>query len=138
MNRFSTILLVILLTVAVVLTQGCGIFRESAIGISASEVKNNNATRKVAINYLQIWPMQSGFLHGLMQHREDEFPEHIVDAINELDDLAAKLATEDPNSMFDYDLGLSLGLRVRMLGAVVEEVFKAYSPDILNIVPLLF
>jgi len=73
-----------------------------------------------------------------MEHRQSEFPEHVVDAINELDDLSAELLAIDPNEIDDYDLGLSLGLRVRMLGSIVEEVFKAYSPDLLNVVPLLF
>ena len=117
---------------------GCSIGRDVAKDISGEEVKNNVATRKVAIDYLKIWPMQSGFLHGLMQHREDEFPEHVVEAINELDKLSQQLLAQDPNELGDYDLGMSLGLRVRMLGSIVEEVFKAYAPDVLNVVPLIF
>ena len=134
MNRLKTILLATLL---LALT-GCSTLRKDAVSISESEVKNLHATQEIARNYLKIWPMQSGFIHGLMEHRQGEFPEHIVDAINELDNLSAKLLTGDPNEILDYDLGLSLGLRVRMLGAVVEEVVKAYSPDLLDLVPLLF
>ena len=138
MNKLTTILLIILLTTMVILAEGCAVAREGAIKVSASEVKNNVAAKEVALNYLEIWPMQSGFIHGLMEHRQGEFPEHVVDAINKLDDLSSKLNTNDPNLILDYDLGLSLGLRVRLIGAVAEEVVRAYAPDLLALVPLLF
>lgn len=138
MQRLTTILLLILLTVIVILAEGCAIGRAGVVDCSKEEVKNLYAAREVAHNYLKIWQMQSGFIHGLMEHRQGEFPEHVVDAINELDDLSAKLLAGDPNEIIDYDLGLSLGLRVRLIGAVVEESVKAYSPDLLDVIPLLF
>ncbi len=129
-------LITTLLTV-VLLTVGCAPIRKNAIKLSETEVKNLAATQIVARNYLTIWPMQSGFLHGLMAHRQDEMPEHIVDAISQLDDLS-EMMLADPNNMLDYDLGLTLGLRVRMIGAIVEEVVDIYAPDMLSVVPLLF
>lgn len=138
MYRLSTIILIAVLTILVILSTGCQSMRNTAIGISESEVKNLYATQIVARNYLKIWPMQSGFIHGLMAHRQGEFPEHVVEAINELDQLAADLAATDPNEINDYDLGISLGYRVRLIGAVVEETVRAYSPDLLDVIPILY
>ena len=112
---------------------GCATLRKSAIDISIEEVENAKATREVAINYLQIWPIQSGFIKGALGHRMDEFPAQAVEAIKELDQLAAN----DPNDMVDYELGLSLGLRVRLLGSVVLEALKTYAPDVLELLPLI-
>lgn len=138
MQKLSTSILCIILTLLVIIAGGCGPARKTLVGLSKEEILNNEAVRESAINWLQVWPMQSGFIHGLMAHRQGEFPEHVVDAINELDDLALSMSGIDPNDMLDYDLGLSLGLRVRLLGAVVEETVKAYSPDMLDLIPLLF
>jgi len=138
MNRLSTVVLVIILLLLVVATGGCSMMRDSAIGVSNEEYKNYLATQTVARNYLQIWPIQSGFIHGALDHRQGEFPEYVIEAMNELDALAAKLGNTDPNSIADYDLGLSLGLRVRLLGAVVEEALRMYAPDILGVLPLMF
>lgn len=138
MNKLSTIVLIILLTVTVILAEGCSPLRKNAIKISESEVKNLVATQEIARNYLKIWPMQSGFIKGALGPRMDEMPEQVVAAINELDQLADQLNNKDPNDIKDYDLGLSLGLRVRLLGAVVQEALSMYAPDVLDLIPLLF
>jgi len=117
---------------------GCAVLRETATDISGEEVKNLIAARQVALDYLTIWPMQSGFIKGALGPRMDEMPAQVVDAIDELDRLSDELSLTDPNSIGDEDLGLSLGLRVRLLGAVVQEALKMYAPDVLDLVPLLF
>lgn len=117
---------------------GCSMLRETATDISGEEVKNLEATRQVAKDYLVIWPMQSGFIKGALGPRMDEMPAQAVDAISELDVLAEQLNTIDPNNIKDQDLGLSLGLRVRLLGAVVQEALKMYAPDVLDLIPLIF
>lgn len=127
-----------LLIVALLSLVGCVAIRESALNISAEEVKNNEVTRQVALNYLSIWPMQSGFIQGALGPRLDELPAQAVEAIDELDRLADQLSITDPNSIEDWDLGLSLGLRVRLLTAVVQEALEMYAPDVLDLIPLLF
>lgn len=117
---------------------GCSTLRETATDISGEEVKNLEAARQVAKDYLTIWPMQSGFIKGALGPRMDEMPEQVVAAINELDQLAEQLNAIDPNDIKDQDLGLSLGLRVRLLGAVVKEALEMYAPDVLDLIPLLF
>lgn len=107
--------------------------RETAIGISEEEVLNVKAAREVALNYLKIWPIQSGFIKGALGSRIDELPAQAVMAMEELD----QLASEDPNTHTDYDLGLSLGLRVRLLGSIVQEALKTYAPDVLDMLPIL-
>lgn len=113
---------------------GCATVRQGAIDISKEEMKNAETAREVAANYLTIWPIQSGFIKGALGPRLDELPAQAVDAMNELD----QLATGDPNEVTDYDLGLSLGLRIRLLTSVVVEALEFYAPDILEFVPLLF
>jgi len=117
---------------------GCSTLRENATDISGEEVKNLEAARQVAKDYLAIWHMQSGFIKGALGPRMDEMPAQAVAAINELDQLSEQLNSTDPNEIKDYDLGLSLGLRVRLLGAVVQEALKMYAPDVLDLIPLLF
>lgn len=117
---------------------GCQTMRKTATDISGEEVKNLYAARQVAKDYLLIWPMQSGFIKGALGPRMDEMPAQAIAAINELDLLSEQFASVDPNDIGDYDLGLSLGLRVRLLGEVVQEALKMYAPDLLDLMPLLF
>lgn len=118
------------------LVAGCAMIRQTAIDISEEEVKNAEAARIVAVNYLSIWPIQSGMIRGALGARIEELPVQAVSAMDELDQLAEQMNdVSDPN---DYDLGLSLGLRVRLLGSVVQEALEIYAPDIINLVPILF
>jgi len=112
----------------------CATLRQSAIDVSIEEVKNAKAAREVALNYLTVWPIQSGFIRGALGPRIDELPTYAIDAMNGLDELSAA----DPNDIGDYELGTSLGLRVRLLGAVIREALRFYAPDILKFVPLFF
>ena len=134
MKKLGKLLAVVMV---VALLSGCETMRRTAIGISEEEVLNAETTRQVALNYLSIWPLHSGIIKGALGPRMDELPAQAVDAINELDQLAEQ-AGGDPNSYSDEDLGLSLGLRVRILVSVVGEALKLYAPDVLEFVPMLF
>ena len=112
---------------------GCTMMRETAIDISEEELLNAEMAREVASNYLSMWSIQSGFIRGALGSRIDDMPAQAVIAMDELD----QLANEDPNSYTDYDLGLSLGLRARLLGSVVQEALRMYAPDILDLLPIL-
>lgn len=131
MKTLITILICVLLC-------GCAAMRKTATDISSEEVKNLEATRQVAKDYLTIWPMQSGLIKGALGPRMDEMPTQAIAAINELDTLSEKLNEADPNSIKDYELGLSLGLRIRLLGSVVQEALKLYAPDVLDLIPVIF
>ena len=131
-----TIVIIIVAILSLILLNGCTAMRQATIDISIEEVKNATVAREVASNYLSIWPIQSGFIKGALGSRMDEMPQQAINAIEELDQLAAQCI--DPNNCLDYDLGLSLGLRVRILTSVVGEALKIYAPDIIDLVPMLF
>ncbi len=61
---------------------GCSPARKTLIGISQEEVLNNNAVRKAALNWLEIWPMQSGFIYAWLSH--EDLPQKVVAAIDEI------------------------------------------------------
>lgn len=124
---------VIALFCTIILICGCTMMRETAIDISEEELLNAEMAREVASNYLSMWSIQSGFIRGALGSRIDELPAQAVNAMDELD----QLAIADPNSYTDYDLGLSLGLRARLLGSVVQEALRMYAPDILDLLPIL-
>ena len=108
---------------------GCGSLRKTGVKISEEEVKNVEAARVIATNYLEVWPMQSGFIRGALGPRLGMLPQNAVIAMDELDKLAA---SED--TLGDQDLGYSLGLRVQMLGDVVLEAIKIYAPDVFSVI----
>lgn len=132
--------LILVITAAILLMitlSGCAMVRESAIKVSESEVKNAIAVREVAANYLSIWSIQSGFIKGAIGPRMDELPAQVVDAMKELDQLAEQYLS-DPEGMADYELGQSLGLRVRMLSSIVAEALSFYMPEAMDFAPFLF
>jgi len=123
----------IILSILILCTLGCSTFRQTAIDVSEEEMQNAETARIVAANYLTIWPIQSGFIRGVLGSRMDELPAQAVAAMDELDQIVA-----ENQDYSDYDLGLSLGLRVRLLVSVVHEALEMYFPDIIEYVPLLF
>lgn len=129
MIRILQLIIVVMLSVTLM---GCQFARQSAIDISAEEVKNLETCREIAVNYLEIWPMQSGFIRGALGSRIDELPIQAVEAMDELDLLAAEAQDQS-----DYQLGLSLGLRVRLLSAIVMQVLEQYAPDIIDLLPIV-
>lgn len=132
----TMVMLVMLCVLMVCLSTGCAPLRGIAVNISEEEIKNTETAREVARNYLSIWPLQSGFVRGALGPRLDELPVQVIDAMDELD-LLAKQYSEDPNDYLDHDLGLSLGLRVRLLSSIVAEALRFYMPDALEFVPFL-
>ena len=129
-------MLVAVICVMLALATSCASLRGIAVNISEEEIANTETAREVARNYLSIWPLQSGFVRGALGPRLDELPVQVIDAMDELDLLAQQYA-EDPNDFLDHDLGLSLGLRVRLLSSIVAEALRFYMPDALEFVPFL-
>jgi len=111
---------------------GCGSIRKTGIQFSEEELKNADACRTIATNYLEIWPIQSGFIRGALGVRIAMLPSQAIAAMDELDALAEK--QEAPT---DKDLGYSLGLRLRMLDEIVLEALKLYAPDVFQMIGVL-
>lgn len=126
----------VLLLCAIVLL-GCTPIRQTALKVSEEELQNAVVTRTIAMNYLEVWPIQSGLIRGALGPRMDEMPAQAVDAMEELD-LLADACNQEESGCTDKDLGLSLGLRIRLLGSVVQETIATFAPDVLQYVPLVF
>ena len=108
---------------------GCGAMRVGLVEMSKEDVKNAEATREAAHNFISTWNLNSGFIKGALGDRITEFPMQFVEAMDELDTVA------NMEEIVDYDLGYFLGLRVRTLETLIQETLKIYAPDIFDLVP---
>jgi predicted small lipoprotein YifL len=108
---------------------GCGVMRKGLIEMSREDVKNAEASREAARNFISTWNLNSGFIKGALGDRITEFPMQFVEAMDELDTVA------NMEESVDYDLGYFLGLRVRTLETLIQETLKMYAPDIFDLVP---
>lgn len=105
---------------------------QSGMGkLGEMDLANADASRKLAQDLLKSWKLNSGFIRGALGDKIHEFPWSAITGMEELDALAEK------TDLTDYDLGYSLGVRVRMLNQVVMEAIKIYAPDILTYLPSL-
>ena len=116
-----------LLIVIILCTSGCGLILDH----SERELKDLEKTRQTAKNYLEIAPMQIGFVKGSMGERISELPSGTLEAIDELHDLAV----DDPNGQDDFSLGYSLGLRVRITNDIIKKILERYAPEVLRYWP---
>lgn len=121
-----------LFTVLILLAAGCSPMRQAAVDISIEDVKNAETAREVSLNFLSVWPIQSGFIKGALGSRINELPNEALEAIEELDRLA------ELSEQSDYELGLFLGLKVRLLSSVVQATLEKYAPDVIDLLPLVF
>ena len=112
----------------------CGAIRKDLIKLSESDLKNAETTRIVAQNMLKTWQINSGFIKGVMGLKMMELPAAILNAFEELDALAIKA---EKGKLNDFELGYSLGIRIRMLSAVVQQAINQYAPEILQYLPSL-
>ena len=124
--------LVIPTLVALLLVAGCPSLRQAAIDISTENVKNAETIKTVSMNCLSVWPIQSGFIKGALGSRINELPNEAVQAIDELDRLSAL------PEQSDYELGLFLGLKVRLLSSVVRVAIEKYVPDVSEYLTIVF
>jgi hypothetical protein len=117
---------------ALLLVTGCAMTRQCAKAISTENVKNAETIREVSQNCLSVWNIQSGFIKGALGYRINELPNEAIEAIKELDRLASL------PELTDYELGLFLGLKVRLLSSVVQKTLEKYAPDVIDLMPLVF
>ncbi len=118
--------------VCLALCSGCSYLRSGMVSLSKEDLANAEAMRTTAGNLLSTWKMNSGFIRGALGDKINQFPAEVVKAMAELDALAEK---KDLN---DFDLGYSLGTRVRLMGAMIQNVVKQYAPEVLQYFPIAF
>ena len=123
---------VLLVCLSFLILSGCSPIRQVAIDLSVENVKNAEAMREVSINCLSVWPIQSGFIKGALGNRINELPKEAIEAIDELDRLA------ELTEQTDYELGLFLGMKVRLLSSVVRVALEKYAPDLVEYLRLAF
>jgi len=123
----------ILICIILVSLIGCVGMRKDIISIVNEDVANAEMSKEAAAKLLKTWPVNSGFVRGALgPGRMGELPKGVVDAMDELDRLAKK------TSWTDFELGESIGLRVRLLTEVVAQALKLYAPEILKYIPMTF
>jgi len=111
---------------------GCTSLQKGALQISKVDLENAEVSRKVAKDFMSTWKLNSGFIRGSLGDRINQLPHEAVKAMDELDKLSEK---PDLN---DFDLGYSLGARVRLLGELIVNALKHYFPKILEYITLPF
>ncbi len=122
----------IFILILVFVLMGCTSLQKSAIKISEVDLKNAEASRIAGKNLLSTWKLNSGFIRGTLGDRLNQFPHEAVKAMDELDKLAEK------TELTDFDLGYSLGARVRLLGEMVVQAIQHYFPKLLEYITLPF
>lgn len=110
----------------------CASIRADLVKLSQEDIQNAEATRVISKNLLLTWGLNSGFLRGALGDRLNQLPAEAVKAMDELDVLSGKIEWSD------FELGYSLGLRVRLLGEIVTNALRLYAPEILKFLPLKF
>ncbi len=116
-----------------ILCFGCAGMRGDIVKITEEDKLNAETSRTAAKNLLSTWAVNSGFVRGsLGPDRMNALPMGVVKAMDELDVLAAKTIWTD------FELGYSLGLRVRLLSEIVAQALKLYAPEVLRYLPLAF
>jgi hypothetical protein len=112
---------------------GCAGMRGDIVKITEEDKLNAEISRTAGRNLLSTWSVNSGFVRGsLGLERMSALPVGVVKAMDELDVLAAK------TTWTDFELGYSLGLRVRLLSEIVAQALKLYAPEVLKYIPMAF
>ncbi len=129
-NRVKLVVVVLILFL-ILFASGCSTIRGGIVGLGQWDIKNAEASRQVAKDFLSTWLLNSGFIRASLGENINQLPLQAVKAMDELDLLAVK------TSWSDFELGASLGLRVRMLGSLLAVTLKQYFPNILKDIPAL-
>lgn len=122
-------ILVFILSISLI---SCSGLRKDLVKLSQSDLKNAEASRVISKNLLSTWPINSGFIRGGLGDRLNQMPGEFIKAMEELDKLSMK------TEWSDFELGYSLGLRVRLLGEIITNTLKTYAPEVLKYLPLVF
>lgn len=124
--------LILLISIVLLIIAGCSPARQVAIDVSAEHNENIKAMRKISEESASDWLFISGLIKGALGYRINELPNEAIEAIEELDRLA------ELTEQSDYELGLFLGLKIRLWGSVVQVALEKYAPDVIELLPLVF
>lgn len=124
--------ILLMLALAAILSFGCASMGKGIIDIANEDAANAEISKEVANKFLKTWSINSGFVRGSLGDRINQLPVGVVKAMDELDALAAK------TSWTDFELGYSLGLRIRLLSEIVAQALKLYAPEVLKYIPMTF
>lgn len=116
----------------ILVLMGCTSLQKSALKISSVDLKNAEVSRQVAKDLLSTWKLNSGFIRGSLGDGINQFPHEAIQAMDKLDELSEKTEWND------FDLGYSLGARVRLAGELVVQAIKHYFPKLLEYITLPF
>lgn len=119
--------LLIFSALSLIFSVGCGGLRQNAVQLSQQDLANIEIAKEIAVNLLKAWPVKSGFIKGAMGPKLAELPQQALEAMNELDRLAVT-----PEALSDEEIGVSLGLGVRMLQQTVLTALEQFAPDVLQ------
>jgi len=125
------VLYLFLIIILIIPLASCSYFRKSILDVSNEDLKNAETARTVAKNFLSTWSLNSGVIRGALGTSINQLPAESVDAMNSLDELATN------TNLTDSDLGMAMGLVVRIYSRVVLEVIKQYAPNVLQYLPAI-
>ena len=81
---------------------------------------------------LQGLEFRTGLLDGVLGPYRADLPANIVSAFAELKQLVEKYKAD--GTLSDYDMGLALGIQLRLRGEVMQTIIKKYAPGVLKYV----
>lgn len=126
-NQITTIVLMLAIFIS-----GCSGLRSTALELSVENIENAEAVREISSNCISVWPVQSGFIKGVLGDRINELPKETIEAIQELDRLA------EQTERTDHELGIFLGTKIRILKFIIQAAIERYVPDVVEILPIIF
>ncbi len=130
--RMRLFMPVFLLVFVMLFVSACSTLRGVAVRYTQEDLQNVEVARQVAQDLLKTWPMKSGIIRGALGSNINKLPVEAVQAMDELDALAEKCG-----ECTDNEYGYSLGLKIRMLGELVQEAIELYAPDVLDLVGVI-
>ena len=123
---------VVLIILMCFMITACAGIRKFTVEMSEEDMKNTETSRIVAKNLLSTWPINSGFIRAALGPAGlSKLPADAVLAMDELDKLASQ------TSWTDFELGESLGLRVRLLTDIIRATIDQYAPELISYLPTM-
>ena len=117
-----------------IILSGCSFFRDMSKESCEEITLNTQAVRDLSICVLDSWLVNSGLFRAAMGDGIKDLPAHAVEALDGLDLLAFKYAT-DPESITDFEKGQVIGYKIRILHAAIIKIIETYAPEALRYLP---
>jgi hypothetical protein len=116
--------------------------------ITKVDMANYEANKQLAKDQMKTWSLNSGFILGMGLTNKIAFPitssdqlravitsSSVILAMNDLDVICKKLGYWNDE---DYDLGYSLGAKVRLGSQVMIQMVRDLFPELMKYAPALF